>query len=178
MSRLWAVHRETAKTLNFPQTLVSAEQVHGNRVANITEPQGAPVAGVDGLISNRANICLAIYVADCAAVFLADRKTHAIGLVHSGKKGTELGIVVEAINAMKREYGTDPRDLVLQIAPCIRPPHYEIDFAADILRQAREAGVNEVYDCGTCTASNPEMYYSYRREMGKTGRLLALLALK
>lgn len=65
----------------------------------------------------------------------------------------------------------------MQVAPCIRPPHYEIDFAADILRQAREAGVQDVHDCGTCTASDPDTYYSYRREKGRTGRLLALLAL-
>jgi len=178
MNRLWAVHREAASSQGFPLPLVSAEQVHGNKVAIIEAAQDTPFAGVDGLITNQAGICLAIYVADCAAVYLADRKNRAIGLVHSGKKGTEQEIVVQAIEAMKREYGTNPADLVVQLAPCIRPPHYEIDFAADIIRQARRAGVMEVHDCGTCTASDPERYYSYRREMGKTGRLLALAALR
>lgn len=178
MSRLWAVHRETAKALGFPAQLVSAEQVHGHKVAVVSKPQDSPIPGVDGLITNQANICLAIYVADCAAVYLADQRNHAIGLVHSGKKGTEQGIVVQAIEAMKREYGTNPADLVVQLAPCIRPPHYEIDFAAEIVRQTRAAGVVEVHDCGTCTASDSERYYSYRRELGKTGRLLALAALR
>ncbi len=178
MERLWAVHRETAQSLGFPLPLVSAEQVHGNKVATVLAPRDAPFAGVDGLITNQKGVSLAIYVADCGAVYLADRKNLAIGLVHSGKKGTEQAIVVQAIEAMKREYGTDPADLVVQLAPCIRPPHYEIDFAADILRQAGEAGVVDVHDCGTCTASDPERYYSYRREMGKTGRLLGLMALR
>lgn len=178
MDRLWEAHRDAAKAMGFPLPLVSAEQVHGHNVATVQAPQDAPFAGVDGLITNRVGVSLAIYVADCAAVYLADRKNDAIGLVHSGKKGTEQEIVVRAIEAMKREYGTNPADLVIQLAPCIRPPHYEIDFAADIVRQARGAGVIEVHDCGTCTASDPERYYSYRREMGKTGRLLALAALR
>lgn len=177
MERLWAVHRETAQSLGFPaQALVSAEQVHGNQVVRVKAATGSPIPQADGLITNQKDICLAIYVADCAAVYLVDRRTQAIGLLHSGKKGTELGITTRAIEAMTQEFGTNPADLVVQIAPCIRPPHYEIDFAAEIVRQARAAGAGEVHDCGTCTASHPETYYSYRREMGKTGRLLALLA--
>lgn len=178
LARLWSVHDETAKALGFSTPLITAEQVHGRQVARVDEVLAQPVAGTDGLITNRPGLTLAIYVADCAAVYLADRKNHAIGLVHSGKKGTEQGIVPACIAAMTREYGTDPADLTVQIAPCIRPPHYEIDFAAEIVRQTRAAGVSEVQDCETCTASDPERYYSYRREMGKTGRLLALLALK
>jgi len=178
MDRLWAVHRETAQSMDFSLPLVAAEQVHGHEVATVHAPPEAPFPGVDGLITNQPGITLAIYVADCAAVYLADRKNHAIGLVHSGKKGTEQKIVVQTIEAMKREYGTNPEDIVVQIAPCIRPPHYEIDFAADIVRQTRATGVVEVNDCGTCTASDPDRYYSYRREMGKTGRLLALAALR
>ena len=61
---------------------------------------------------------------------------------------------------MRKAFGTDPANLVVQVAPCIRPPHYEVDFAAQIVRQAREAGVRDIFDCGTCTASHPEVYYS------------------
>lgn len=178
LERLWSVHRETADALGFAgQPFAIAEQVHGNVVARVDEVPARPVPGADGLITATPGLTLAIYVADCGAVYLADRKRHTIGLVHSGKKGTEQNITGQAIAAMQREFGSDPADLVVQLAPCIRPPHYEINFAADIVRQAREAGVTEVHDCGTCTASDPEKYYSYRRELGKTGRLLALLAL-
>ena len=78
---------------------------------------------------------------------------------------------------MQREFGSDPARLIVQLGPCIRPPLYEIDFAAAILAQARTAGVRAVHDCGTCTGANVERYYSYRVERGKTGRLLAFLAL-
>jgi copper oxidase (laccase) domain-containing protein len=67
--------------------------------------------------------------------------------------------------------------LIVQLGPCIRPPHYEIDFAAEIGRQAARAGVVNFYDCGICTASNLPRYYSYRAEKGKTGRMWAVLML-
>lgn len=178
LARLQSVQREAADALGFRGLpFATAEQVHGAAVARIDTAPPGPVPGVDGLITASRGVCLAIYVADCAAVYLVDKKARAIGLVHSGKKGTELGIVPVAIRALETEFGISPGDLVVQIAPCIRPPHYEVDFASAIVRQARDAGVQDVFDCGTCTASDPERYYSYRREQGRTGRLLALLAL-
>ena len=178
LGRLWSVHRETANVLGFvDMPFALAEQIHGDIVAQVDAPNAIPVGGADGLITNHPGLCLAIYVADCAAVYLADREAQAIGLVHAGRKGTELGIVTKAIARMRMAFGTDPANLVVQVAPCIRPPNYEVDFAAEIVRQAREAGVPDVFDCGICTASNAEKYYSYRRERGRTGRLLALAAI-
>jgi polyphenol oxidase len=156
---------------------VLAEQVHGSGVARVDAPSRLPAPGADALITSRPQLCLAIYVADCAAVYLADKKTRSIGLVHAGKKGAKLGVVRQTIVAMEEQFGTDPCNLVLQISPCIRPPHYEVDFAADIIHQAREAGVRAIFDCDTCTACHPNLYYSYRREKGSTGRLLALAAI-
>lgn len=177
LSRLWEVHRLAADDAGFKGLpFAKAEQIHGNGVAIADAAASSPAGNVDGLITNRRDICLAIYVADCAAVYLADKKGRAIGLVHSGRKGTEQGIVSVAIEKMGREYGCAPSDLVVQISPCIRPPHYEVDIASAIFQQAKDSGVDDVFDCGTCTASDPERYYSYRREKGKTGRLLALLA--
>ena len=79
---------------------------------------------------------------------------------------------------MGSEFGTDPADLVAQLGPCIRPPQYEVDFAAEIVQSLRRSGVTQVFDSGENTAENPEKYYSYRMEKGRTGRMLALLALK
>jgi copper oxidase (laccase) domain-containing protein len=70
-----------------------------------------------------------------------------------------------------------PKDLILVIGPCIRPPCYEVDFAAEIRRQAHEAGMTDILDECICTACHPERYYSYRRELGLTGRMLATLTL-
>ncbi len=83
----------------------------------------------------------------------------------------------EAIDRMAGAFGTRAGDLTVQLGPCVRPPWYEVNFSDLIIAQCRERGVERVYDCGTCTAANPEQYYSYRREKGQTGRMLALLAL-
>jgi len=66
----------------------------------------------------------------------------------------------------------------VQLSPCIRPPHYEVDFAAEIVRQCRASGVKTIHDSGVCTACDLKRYYSYRAEKGKTGRMLALLGLE
>jgi copper oxidase (laccase) domain-containing protein len=61
------------------------------------------------------------------------------------------------------------------LGPCIRPPDYEIDFAAEIGHQAARAGVGNFIDCGLNTASDSARFYSYRKELGITGRMMALI---
>ena len=160
--------------------LLTTEQVHGSKIAVVTKPPGADheFQSCDGLITNQREIALGIHVADCCAVYLIDPARRAIGLVHSGRKGTELNIVGGAIGEMGRVFGSKPESLVVQLSPCIRPPHYEVDFAATIVRQCRSAGVEQIHDAGTCTACNPDIYYSYRVEKGKTGRMLAVLGME
>ena len=157
--------------------LATAEQIHGAEIAMVTEAPPAPIIGVDGLITTSRGIILGISVADCAPVWLVARDGSAGGLLHSGKKGTELGIVPEGIRSLCSLANLSPPDLILLIGPCIRPPCYEVDFAAEIRRQAHEAGVTSIHDERICTACHPERYYSYRRELGLTGRMLATLTL-
>jgi copper oxidase (laccase) domain-containing protein len=159
-----------------------AEQVHGAHVARVPDaprtlaPDGLPVVpGADGLVTNQAGLVLAIYVADCGAIWLADRRTGAIGLLHSGKAGTAANILQQALALMAREFGTRPADVVTVLGPCIRPPQYEIDFAAQLARQAAAAGIGEFHDCGENTAADISRFYSYRLEKGQTGRMMALL---
>jgi polyphenol oxidase len=160
-----------------------AEQVHGNSVAlvpgaeQITAPDGLPVVpGVDGLITREPGATLTIYVADCGAIWLADRKLGAIGLLHSGKKGTESNIFEVALDRMAREFGSSPADVVAVLSPCIRMPDYDIDFAGEIAAQAGRAGIGEFVDSGLNTAADLGRFYSYRKELGKTGRMMALIA--
>jgi len=141
------------------------------------EKYGNEFPGCDGLITNQCRVALGIYVADCCAVYIVDPKTPAIGLVHSGRKGTELGVVTNAINQMVHRFSSDPANMIVQLSPCIRPPYYEVDFAAEIAQQCRTLGIQQIYDSGICTACDLDRYYSYRSEKGKTGRMLALLGL-
>ena len=181
LGRLDGHHRHAREALALGSTtFVTAEQVHGNAVAVIAagEPvPPTPIAGMDALVTNRRDVSLGIYVADCCAVYLVDPRQRVVGLAHSGKKGTELGITAKTLAVMGSRFGTRPEDVTIQLSPCIRPPWYEIDFARQIIEQCRAAGVLRVVDEGADTAAEPLRFYSYRREKGRTGRMLALLAL-
>lgn len=180
VERLWPWHAEQVRELGFlPERLVRAEQVHGAEVAVVRGAEGM-VAGVDGLISNLPGLMLGIYVADCCAVYLVDPEAGSFGLVHSGKRGSEMNITGVAIRLMVEEHGARPERMKVVLSPCIRPPRYEVDFAAQILAGALEAGVDKanVVDSGVCTAADLGRFYSYRAERGRTGRMLALLGRK
>lgn len=178
LQRLDAAHTAARTQLALgTKHFVVGEQVHGCAVAVVDARTPLPVAGVDGLITADAGVCLGVYVADCGPIFLVEPQRRVIALLHSGRKGTELAIATVAIERMVREFGCEPARMVAQLGPCIRPPHYETDFAAAILTQCRAAGVTQVHDCGTCTATHRDRYYSYRAERGRTGRMLALFAL-
>ncbi len=169
----------SASLIGFsPATFAQAEQTHGNGVAVVSEPTQERVSGVDALITNAKGLTLVIRVADCGPVYVYDPVQKAIGLAHSGRKGTEQNITGATIERMGQIFGSRPSDLVVQLGPCIRPPHYEVDFAAEIGRQARACGVIQYHDCLQCTACNLEQFYSYRAEKGKTGRMWALLGLE
>ena len=157
---------------------VTAEQVHGNYIAVIEKAiQASPIVDVDGLFTLQRGITLGIYVADCAPVWLVSRDGSAGALLHSGKKGTELNIIARGISLFRHLRGYDPKDLIVVVGPCIRPPCYEVDFAAEIRTQTERAGVLSIHDDRICTACHPDLYYSYRKEQGLTGRMLATLTL-
>ena len=180
LRRLEAAHLGIRRALGVADwPLITTEQIHGNKIAIVDLPiqSDKHFAACDGLITNQREVALGIHVADCCAVYIVDPKTPAIGLVHSGKKGTELAVVTSAIAQMRSEFGSKPSDLIVQLSPCIRPPHYEVDFAAKIIEQVRNHGVEKIYDSGVCTACHVDRYYSYRAEKGRTGRMLALLGL-
>jgi copper oxidase (laccase) domain-containing protein len=155
---------------------IFGEQVHGARVAIVDAQSEVPVRGVDAVITRAAKVCLGVYVADCCAIYLVDPATRVIGLAHSGRKGTEANIAGAAVARMVDALGCRPERIVAQLSPCIRPPHYEVDFAAQIVAQLRASGIRAIHDANRCTACEPARYYSYRAERGLTGRMLALLA--
>src|SRR5205085_9887514 len=107
LENLDQVHREARSALGLLQRkFVIARQVHGDKIAVIDSvPAGDKCfEGCDGLITNQRDVCLGVYVADCCAVYLVDQNATAIGLVHSGKKGTTLGVVSYAIESMGQEF--------------------------------------------------------------------------
>lgn len=161
-----------------PKMLRRAQQVHGNKVALVGDIGCSyPVEGVDALFcGGKADCCLGIYVADCAAVWIYDKITQSRALVHSGKAGTLQNIVGETLKAMYKILGVQAESCIAVISPCVRPPHYEVDIVTMIKQQLEEAGIDpqNITDSGLDTAADLETFYSYRVEKGNTGRMLAL----
>lgn len=179
IERLRPAHGAAVEGLGFKWSQFHrAEQVHGVDIAVVGRGDRAGIwPGVDGLITGDAEVLLGICVADCGAVYIVDPVKEVQALLHSGKKGTEGNIVGRAIGVMQKEFGCRAGDMMVALAPCIRPPMYEVGFAAEIGRQVIDAGVPEgqFIDSGECTGMNLKDYYSYRVERGATGRMLALL---
>lgn len=155
-----------------------AQQVHGNKVALVGDIGCSyPVEGVDAIFcGGKADCCLGIYVADCAAVWIYDTVSQSRALIHSGKLGTQQNIVGETLKAMYKVLGVRAENCIAVISPCIRPPHYEVDIVSMIKQELADAGIaaENITDSGLDTAADLDTFYSYRVEKGNTGRMLAL----
>lgn len=177
IARLRPWHEAHVHDMGFDSSSLNlAEQVHGDGVKVVGIGEAGVHPEVDGLVSAEPGVILGIYVADCCAVYLVDPEAGVFGLVHSGKKGSESGIVTRAIGRMVR-LGASADRIRVSLSPCIRPPAYEVDFAAMIRADCLKSGIldEHVSDGGSCTSSDLGRYYSYRIEKGRTGRMLALL---
>lgn len=115
--------------------LIVPAQVHGANVAVVTAmdrgrgaaSSASAVPGCDALVTNAPGILLGITIADCLPVFLYDPVRHAIGIAHSGWRGTAGRIACNVVSAMAEAYGTNPADCIAAIGPGIGPEGYEVD---------------------------------------------------
>lgn len=180
--------------------LAVARQVHGKRVAVITEP--GSYQDTDALVTTESNLWLGIQVADCASVLLADRHNRVIAAVHAGWRGAVADIVTKTVQKMKDE-GASAHHIEAYISPCISQKRFEVgkevasQFPKDLVdyqtyekphpdlksllkRQLLESGLNELHIevSEYCTMENEMDFYSHRLQKGNTGRMMAVIALQ
>ena len=117
----------------------------GNEEAGIGVVRPRPYTDVDGLVTNEKNVVLSTFYADCVPLFFVDTKNHAIGLSHSGWKGTVNRMGQKTLEVMKREFGTNPADVVAAIGPSICQDCYEIsEDVAEKFKEQFPSHVNEI----------------------------------
>ena len=127
-------YRRFAAALGFSERdIVTSDQTHTANVRIITEEDRGngitkprPYTDVDGMITNVRGLVLATFYADCVPLYFVDPVHHAIGLSHSGWRGTVAKIGAVTIRKMQETYGTDPADVYAAIGPSICQECYEV----------------------------------------------------
>ena len=125
-------YRRLGAAVGFaPEQTVFTHQTHTDIVARVgagdrgwglfreVEPER------DGLYTDEPGVALVCFSADCTPILLHDPVRHAAAAVHAGWRGTAKGIAARCVEAMVRDFGTDPADLQAAIGPCIGPCCFE-----------------------------------------------------
>lgn len=131
---------------------VFTDQTHTTNVRRVTaEDAGKGIVkerdytDIDGLITNEPGLVLSTFYADCVPLYFVDPVHRAIGMSHSGWKGTVGKMGAVTITAMKREFGTEAKDLVCAIGPSICQDCYEVsEDVADAFKEAFPGHADEI----------------------------------
>jgi polyphenol oxidase len=191
------------KSLGFESgQAVLSHQIHGVEILQVFEPGN--YEGFDAQITNIPNICLAVSIADCTPILIYDAENKAIAAIHAGWKGTVGHIITKTLNLMNTNYGTIGKHCFAYIGACISTQNFEVNtdvadhFKEEFrrfdetknkyfvdLKSANKAqlvafGVPEgqIEVSEHCTVTNNDLYFSHRKENGKTGRMLAAIGMK
>lgn len=131
-----------------PERIVCSRQTHTTNIRIVTEAdcgkgtvKETDYEDVDGLITNIPDIILGTFYADCVPLYFVDTRTKAIGLAHSGWRGTVNRMGEQMLKAMKNAYGTKPEDVVAAIGPSICQACYEV--SEDVEEAFREKAPKE-----------------------------------
>lgn len=138
-------YRRIAEAMGVPyEKIVCSDQTHTTNVRVVTQADAGTgiirpkdYTDVDGLITNVPEITLATFYADCVPLYFVDPVHHAIGLSHSGWRGTVARMGKCTLEAMRREYGTKAADVYCVIGPSICQDCYEV--SEDVAVQFEEA---------------------------------------
>ena len=160
--------------------IVCSQQTHTTNVRKVTADdkgkgvtRGRDYEDIDGLITNERGIILGTFFADCVPLFIVDTKNKAIGLSHSGWRGTVGKMGKVTLDKMRQEYGTEPEHVTVAIAPSICQNCYEV--SEDVALAFRNAFVKDDAKaeeylrryCVSYTQQDLDNCLLYQKENGK-----------
>jgi polyphenol oxidase len=190
----------------LPADVITVRQIHGRRIHVVRpgEPLSEPPEA-DAIISFDRDRVIAVKVADCVPILMADRRGRAVAAVHAGWRGTCAAIAAATVDALG-ETGIAAEDLVVAIGPSVGPccyqvedrvrtaflamtpdaaawftedgpGHWRLDLWQANLDQLEAAGVPgaQIALARSCTSDEAAVWFSYRREGPATGRLVAAI---
>jgi hypothetical protein len=193
----WQSHGFGTRAGN-PSAQVTLRQIHSAIVANAKNLKDRESEG-DALVTDEVNRSIGVRTADCVPILLLDSSRRAIGAVHAGWRGSAAEVVSHAVQALTENFGSRTSDIHVAVGPSIRGCCYEVgnevaeqfhslfpewtpvvgkrrlDLPEANRRQLIASGVStdHIYDCRRCTACEPDVFFSYRREPEIIDRMLA-----
>ena len=192
-----------------PDSVFDVWQVHSADVvcATAPRPDSESVRQADIILTDKPELTLYMRFADCVPILFHDPCKGVVGVAHAGWVGTVRDVATASVNAMRKQYGSNPADIIAGIGPSIGPDHYEV--GSDVILQViqkfgddselllksnngkihfdlwktnrlllERAGVKQIEVAEICTACNTNDWFSHRAEKGRTGRFGALITLQ
>ena len=148
--------------------LITLRQIHSGLVHILKSKDRVPESPLrgDGIISSRQDVLLAVQVADCVPVLVADAKNKAVGAFHAGWRGTVKRIVERGVGSMRAVFGSRAEDLHAAIGPCIHACCYSVgDEVIDEFRSQfsyADESFSEVYDRDPIKEKYPLLFLTAR----------------
>lgn len=138
-----------------PEDMTYTHQTHTTNVAVVrSEDRGKHFFETDGMVTDVPGICLVTFYADCVPLYFVDPVKKAIGLSHSGWRGTVNKMGMVTVRKMEECYGSDPQDIIAAIGPSICQDCYEV--SEDVICEFRKNFRQEIWE---------ELFY--KKENGK-----------
>lgn len=192
--------REFFHRLGFSEAQTAgSQQVHGDQVLVVEEP--GQYEGYDALVTQKEGLLLSVTTADCTPILIYDPQQQVCAAVHAGWRGTVAGILGKTLQAMGQHFAVRPTDCYAYIGPCIDECSFKVDadvadhFAQDFkeweagkekfLVDLKQANRSQLLAAGLSSKNievspystylNNDLFFSYRKEKGKTGRMLSVI---
>jgi polyphenol oxidase len=173
--------------------VIQVKQVHGARALLASETTGAVAVEGDAVVANAGGVAVGVRVADCVPVLVGDLASGRVAAIHAGWRGVVGGVVRAGVDLL------GGRERVAVIGPCIGACCFEVgrdvaaqigfvtrehgdkayvDLRAAVRSQLRALGLADarIDDVAGCTRHQPGLFYSFRRDSGHSGRMLAAIA--
>lgn len=192
-----------SESLELPADPIWLNQTHGKRIVNL-DKEDLSDRNADGIFTSQTNVVCGIMTADCLPLLITNNTGTEIAALHCGWRGLAAGIIEDALPL----FSTPTESLHVWMGPAISARHYEIDdgvkaefdhistilqsdtfiptqpghWLVSLYRIAmlilKANGVECIYGGQYCTYRDQELFFSHRRDNGKTGRMVSLIWLE
>jgi YfiH family protein len=179
--------------------LALPQQVHSNTVRRADRPGLYPAC--DALVSNVPGVYLGVTVADCIPLLIFDAGKRAVAAVHAGWRGSLDGVASKVLETLAAEYSSTPEEMFAFLGPSAGVCCYEV--GEEVARRFEPSDVQRINDrifldlksvtrrhlsafgipeahievSDQCTICSPALFHSFRREKGKSGRMMGVVGL-